>query len=105
MVIWFGLFVWLIWFIWLVSTNQTNHVQVRFGGAERGRTAASQFCRAPCDSTISHDPEQPAATESDSKSRAKPGVDLEGSFGVEKRLARVLSDAPVHPIHRTFKMT
>jgi hypothetical protein len=54
MVIWF---VWFVLFIWLNQTNsmnstnqidqmnQTDHAEVRFGGAERGRTAASQFCR------------------------------------------------------------
>ena len=54
MVIWF---VWSVLFVWLNETNQmnqinqidqmnqTDYVQARFGGAERGRTAASQFCR------------------------------------------------------------
>jgi hypothetical protein len=47
MVIWF---VWSVSFGWLNETNQMNqidHAQARCGGAERGRTAASQFCSAP----------------------------------------------------------
>ena len=62
--------IWSISFVWLNETNQmnqinqtnktnqinqTNHVQMRCGGAERGRTAASQFCSALDDSTTTDD--------------------------------------------------
>jgi hypothetical protein len=58
-----GIVIWFVWsvsFVWLNETNQmnqinqtnktnqinqTDHAQAGCGGAERGRTAASQFCR------------------------------------------------------------
>ena len=43
------------------STRQTTH-EVWCGGAERGRTAASQFCSAPNDSTTTDDPERQTTT-------------------------------------------